>query len=274
MPELPEVETIKKQLKKTMPLKIRKAHLSPYVNSISNSPQKLSALKGLNIISLERKGKLLIIHLEKDKYLLSRLGMSGTWRIGHEKIDEKHTHVQLECLSQDVDSTAVFWGYIDPRRFGSLNVVDRAGYENALDRLGVDVSSSRFTVKYLENILDRYPQWPIKALLLEQKLFAGIGNYIACEICARSRILPDRKSGDMNAIELKKIISSAKAVIKLALKAQGTSFSTFTDANGNKGRAANHLVVYRQKVCGLCGEEVKKINLKGRGTFYCPVCQS
>lgn len=203
-----------------------------------------------------------------DLYLLSHLGMSGSWIISKEKLKDKHLHLQLDCGKY-------FLSYVDPRRFGHMYFVDKKGKDEYLKRLGVDISSEAFTDDYVWECLQKGANREIKPFLLDQKYFAGSGNYIANEVCIRAGLIPDRICKTLKIEDAKKIKQAFHSVLEGSLKNNGVTFSGgYRDAFGEAGKGVQNLVVFHQENCGLCGTKVRKVMLKGRGTFYCPLCQS
>ncbi len=271
MPELPEVETIKSQLKKTLPLEVIKVTYSPVSDSIIKDKDFLPK-KGMTLEDVIRTGKVLRFMFSKDLKMISGLGMSGSWRISNEFIEVKHTHVQIEGIHK---GKKIFLGYIDPRRFGNIHFLTKAHEKEWLKRLGPDVSSPDFNFDYLWALTKSKPMKVLKPLLLEQNVFAGIGNYMASEICARAHIRPTRKMKTLRKADCVALIESTKSVLEDSIKNNGTTFAGgYPDAYGDKGEGVQNLVVFYQKICGLCKKsEVKKITLAGRGTYYCPKCQ-
>ena len=270
MPELPEVETIRTQLSDSLPYKIKNVTYSKFHKSILKN--KSFSPKGKVISEIKRKGKMLNFCLEGGNHILSHLGMSGSWQISRSKIEAKHTHIQLSCI--DNSSNPIFLGYVDPRRFGTMYFLKQVEAEEKIATLGVDVSTKDFTGKYAFSIFQKRANVPIKALLLEQKYFAGIGNYIASEICALSKILPTRLARDITKTEADRIPKACFKVINQSIKSKGMTFhGGYVDATGSKGEGLKNLVVFYQKNCGMCKGEVTKIELKGRGTYFCPNCQ-
>jgi len=144
-----------------------------------------------------------------------------------------------------------------------------------LTRLGADVSSSDFTANYIYKRCQRYPNKKIKAYLLEQNHFAGVGNYMASEICARAKVLPDRTAGSISKKEAKLLFESTKTLLNNTLESGGTTFSGgYQDAFGDAGEGVKNLVVFYQDTCRMCHKtKVIKTTLLGRGTYHCPRCQ-
>lgn len=267
MPELPEVETIRQQLLPLLPFSILEATQSSHFSSILYE-EEFSLSGPMTIMDLQRKGKLLIFVLGHEQYLLSHLGMSGSWRVSSEKITAKHTHLQFR-------SKKTYLAYVDPRRFGRLHLVKKEKYQELLEGLGMDIASEDFTSSYIFESLQRTPNRPIKNTLLDQKLFAGVGNYLANEICARARLLPTRLCKTLKASDCRRIQKATQMVLQGAIASQGTTFhGGYLDTQGQKGEGVKNLMVFYQKVCQLCRKtEVKKIYLNGRGTYFCPRCQ-
>jgi len=271
MPELPEVETIRRQIMPSLPFAVEKVSFS----RVSKSIVKIKKFRpvGMVIQRIERKGKMMCFVLSEDHFIISHFGMSGGWRISDRKITEKHTHVQLS--GQDAQGNPCFLAYVDPRRFGNMYFVDGEGKEFHFNKLGADISSKEFTAQYIFKLCQKYPKRPLKPFLLEQKFFAGVGNYIASEICARAGVLPHRENGTITLGEAKLLVQGTKSLLKDTIKNSGTTFSGgYADAAGNRGNGVQNLVVFYQTTCGLCSKtEVIKTQLGGRGTYHCPHCQ-
>lgn len=270
MPELPEVETIKSQIEPKLPIKVEKVILSDVSDSIVKT--KDYPLDSFTIEKIERQGKVLRFYLDGDRRIISGLGMSGSWRIAQQPIGEKHTHVIFSGTNCDGD---IHLGYIDPRRFGVMHFFNLENEAEWLTRLGPDVSKPEFNLEYLLKLKKEKPNKVIKPFLLEQNFFAGVGNYMASEFCARAGIRPTRRMKTLSKTDLENLLKATKAVLDDTITTGGTTFSGgYQDAYGDKGEGVKNLVVFYQKVCGLCGEEsVKKITLAQRGTYYCPHCQ-
>ncbi len=271
MPELPEVETIKNQLAKALPLKIKSVKFSEFSNSIVKS--KEFSLINKQIESIDRYGKILIFVLNNDKYILSQLGMSGSWRISLTPLKIPHNHIAISCKNEK--DQHIYLNYVDPRRFGNLHLLKKISKDEFITKRGVDVSSDLFSDDYMKIILKKNPMRPIKPLLLEQKYFAGIGNYIASEMCALAGVRPTRKCKNITKKEICLLIDACKSVITQNIESNGMTFhGGYVDTDGNPGRGVQNLVVFNQSICGICCiTKVKKILQSQRGTYYCPKCQ-
>lgn len=270
MPELAEVETIRTQLVKTTPLEIIKESRSSVSSSILHTPE-ITIEKSI-IESIARHGKILIFNLDNERRIVSQLGMSGTWRISERPLKEKHKHIEYQCNG---GKKKYFISYVDPRRFGHLYYWEKDELDKYLAKQGHDPTHENFTIPYLKKALVKYPEREIKVTLLDQKLFAGVGNYMASEICAFSKIKPTRKCGKIKNREFELIYEAFKVVLKGGLESGGLTFQGgYQDAYGNSGGGLDNLAVFYQKICRICKKtNVIKIMQKGRGTYYCPYCQ-
>jgi len=266
MPELPEVQTIKSQLTSYLPLKIKSTHKSKFINSINHT--KIPNLKNKSIVKIDRHGKCLIFNFDNNTFLLSHLGMSGSWRISESKSTAKHTHFSFNTSTH-------YLSYVDPRRFGHMYFFNSHELETYLSKLGPDLKSKKFSPAFILKSIQRFPNKEIKPFLLDQKYFCGSGNYIANEVCALSNINPLMKCSLLNERHAKKIHQAFRSILNAAIKNQGVTFQGgYSDAFGNKGQGVQNLVVFHQKVCGMCKKtQVKKVIQKQRGTFFCSTCQ-
>lgn len=268
MPELPEVETIRSQLSHSLPMSIESISVTKEAKKdLLHTPLNL---KELTLTQILRKGKMLDFHFSDGSHLLSHLGMTGTWLISTEPPTLKHSHVILQGHNAQ---GPLYLTYNDPRRFGHLYHLNSVEAQKKLLELGPDLT--QMNEIQVTSALKRYPERALKVTLLDQKLFAGSGNYIANEICARAGIRPTRKCSKIKKEEFPKIFQAIAAVLNPALASGGTTFQGgYRDTTGEKGLGVNHLVVFYQKICQICHKSaVKKIILAQRGTYYCPTCQ-
>lgn len=301
MPELPEVETIRRDLAAAI-LNRRIAFvdiLSPKTASHSAAFFK-KALVGRKIIEVGRRGKLLIFRLapgapmrKKGKldgkrmdYLLIHLKMTGQLiysdkknRIagGHSlntpselaELPNKHTRA---VLTMDNGGRLFF---NDLRKFGYLKLVSSSELEKLLEQnYGPEPLTPAFTFPAFQKSLSR-TNVKIKAALLNQKLIAGLGNIYADEVLWEARINPQRPTKKVTSAELKKLFAAINKIIKLAIKQRGTTFSDYVDSRGRRGNFSKFLKVYGRggKKCPNCHNPLKKQKIAGRGTHYCPKCQ-
>ena len=271
MPELPEVETIKSQLSTFLPLKVQKISFSNKTTRLIKKTDFIPK-SGDIITEFSRKGKILIFKFENpNHFIISHLGMSGSWRISDSKLDSiqgKHAHVVFET-----DKSVL--SYVDPRRFGYIYFLNQKNFLKIMKTWPMDISESDFDSRHIEMIFNDSPNKTLKPFLLDQKKFSGIGNYIASEICARAKLLPDRIVSTLSSKDCANIKRAIDLILFGAQASSGTTFgSGYRDAFGEKGEGVQHLVVFHQKICQMCKKtDIVKTTLGGRGTFHCPRCQ-
>lgn len=271
MPELPEVETIKSQIFKFLPMEIKKIAFSDKTTRLIKQ-KDFTPKKGESIIDLTRKGKFLIFKFDNpNHYLISHLGMSGSWRLSDSFLDDvsgKHAHVVIVTDKKVLS-------YVDPRRFGHLYFLNKKNFEEKLSSFPMDISEPGFDAEHIKSIFNQYPNKVLKTFLLDQKHFSGVGNYIACEICARAKLLPTRIVSTLTKKDCAKIKTAIDLIVLGATKSSGTTFSGgYLDAYGERGAGVEHLVVFHQDICQMCKKtKVVKTVLGGRGTYHCPHCQ-
>jgi len=286
MPELPEVETIRRDLekkiigKKILEVKIRKKKMvkgsySDFRKSVfSGSFREVSRRGKLLIFSLENLDKFLLLHLKMTGQLIYRSPSSKITAGGHseEKTDfnlpNKYSHIFF-CFK---DGSHLFFN--DQRQFGYVKIANKKELDEVLDKFGIEALDESFAVEKLEKILQKRTK-NIKAVLLDQTLIAGIGNIYADEILFASKILPDRAANTLRSKEKEALLRETKNILKRAIKKRGTTFNNYLDADGNKGNFLKELQVYQREGerCFVCGEIIQKAKVAGRGTRFCPSCQ-
>ncbi len=287
MPELPEVETVRLDLKTVLVGKVFKEIV--VINFKNIFPSSLIFKKRLlnkKIVDIQRRGKLLMIELDNNSYFLIHLKMTG--QLIYENIVGGHSLAdssQLEAVGGKLPNrfTRVYFVFNDKsvlyfndlRKFGYLKLVNEAELLSILKQnYGPEPLSKEFSLDYLSSLLKK-SQLSIKALLLNQKKIAGLGNIYVDEALFLSNINPSRKADSLKKGEIAKLFKVINGLIKKAIKNRGTTFSNFVDGQGNKGNFSRYLKVYgRDKLeCFICKSKIQKIKLAGRGTHYCPQCQ-
>jgi len=272
MPELPEVETIRRQLRKSVTGKrIEAVRLSGLPLRRPVEPDFAARLSGRTIRRIFRRGKYLLVEVEPRGYWLIHLGMSG--RIFY--------HPQAGALARHIHAAIRFSDgtelcYCDPRRFGLLEIHDvrRAQEIPAVRRLGADPLSPGFDAGFLRPLLQNSRR-EIKSFLLDQHRIAGLGNIYACEALHIARVHPRRRCNTLTPEESARLARAIRSVLETAVCHRGTSFSDFVDSGGQKGDHQNHLRVYQRKgrKCRRCGALVERIAHGNRSSFFCPRCQ-
>ncbi len=296
MPELPEVETIRQDLRKKILNKKIVQVVVVREKSIRETkfalPEKLI---GNKFEEIERVGKLIMFKLHKPAlYLLVHLKMTGQLIYknknkitagGHSltpidsgtkshgevswELPDKHTQIIIEL---EKDGTLYF---NDMRRFGYARLVTPEQKELIVATYGIEPLTNNFTLKNLTELFKK-KKTNLKALLLNQAFIAGIGNIYADEICHLAGVLPNRNTSSLKDEEIKKIFQATQEVIKQAVKERGTTFNNYVDSDGKKGNFVRFLKVYERdkKNCLTCKKAIiQKKKIAGRGTHYCSVCQ-
>lgn len=268
MPELPEVETVVGELRdalvgrRIVGVTLRERRLRRPV-----AADLAARLCGRRVAGVSRRGKFLLVHLDAgDAELVVHLGMSGTVRLQGAVEAARHDHVVIEL---DDGRRLV---YNDPRRFGLILL--RTAQAGVPARLGVDPLSPAFTAEHLA-LLARGRRRPIKNLLMDQGVVAGLGNIYANEILARARIRPGRAAGRLTRRDHHALVHATREVLAAAIRKRGSSISDFRNTTGNRGAFQQRFVVYNRagEPCARCRTRIRRRLLAGRSTFYCPSCQ-
>ena len=270
MPELPEVETVRRGLARCMTgrqivrAELRRADLRwPF------PPMLAERLHGARIGALARRGKYILIELDDTGLLLLHLGMSGRITAGLTNTPpEKHDHV---VLTLD-DGTVVRFN--DPRRFGTLDYMERGGEARhpLLAGLGPEPLDSGFDGAYLERALTG-KMTPIKSALLDQRIVAGLGNIYVCEALYRAGTSPRRLAATVSGTRAARLAGAIRETLDEAIAAGGSSLRDYVQANGELGYFQHRWAVYGREgePCPgcTCAEGVRRIVQSGRSTFFC-----
>lgn len=273
MPELPEVETVRRTLKKSILNEVIKDVYIYYENIIEEPKVEefKTKLKGQKIIDIDRRGKWLIFVLN-NYYLLAHLRMEGKFFLRHhDDVLGKHEHVAF------LFESGIELRYNDTRKFGRMYLLDKneaftkkplceLGYEPWDDNLNVDYLKTKYHNKKL----------PIKTVILDQSIITGIGNIYADEILFLSKINPLRPAMKIKDSECEQIILNTRNVLSKAIELGGTTIRSYESSEGVHGRFQNNLLVHNHEddFCPICKSKILKIRVGGRGTYYCPNCQS
>ncbi len=272
MPEKPEVITVMKALKpKLIGRQIIQMHV--YWENILAKPKKEEFIKricGQKIQTISTRGKWIVITLEKD-VLLIHLRMEGKF-IFRKKGDLLSKHEHVEFILDDSTSLR----FHDVRKFGKMYLIakEKLEQEKPISLLGLEFNDKNLTKNYLFEKL-RHRNQPIKTVLLDQSIIAGIGNIYDDEILFLSQINVFKKASDLTCEECDKIIKNCRLVLTKAIDLGGTTIKSFTSEEGVHGRFQNELLVHGKKgeACPVCGTFIQKQSIHGRGTYFCPNCQ-
>ncbi len=270
MPELPEVETIKRGL--IMHLKgvsikganVRCAKLRWFI------PTDLSEmLTDETIINIIRRGKYLLFQLNSCT-LIVHLGMSGSLRlVSKDKPLIPHDHLDI------VLNTGQLLRYNDPRRFGAILTTGKNWEQHPLlHSIGIEPLDEAFTADCL-NALCLKHKMPIKSFLMNSKKIAGVGNIYAAEALFLAKINPLKPANQLTTDEYVHIVQAVKAVLEKAIQAGGTTLKDYVNSEGKPGYFSQQLSVYGREglPCASCGEKLQSITLGNRSTVYCGICQ-
>ena len=286
MPELPEVETIRRDLHKVLVGKKITGVVVVHKSPIKGSADKfIKTLLGKKIKDIERIGKLMMLDLSDENFLLVHLKMTGQliYRHGHRIIEGGHNLPVFTEKDLPTKYTLVIWKFNDGgqlyfndmRKFGYLKIVDKEEKEKIVAKYGIEPLTKNFTLANFRKVLGKR-KTSIKAVLLNQALVAGIGNIYADEICFAAGIRPDSSVAKMGEAEIKKVFTASEAILSKAIAHKGTTFRDYVNAHGGKGNFTDFLKVYQRdgEKCLRCKKGIiTKNKTAGRGSHYCPACQ-
>lgn len=270
MPELPEVETTVRGLALYLEgEQIKRIQLNRPNLRRPFPPHLVQSLTGARITSLGRRAKYGLIHTDREQTMIFHLGMSGRWRIQPET-PEKHDHLLLETVSGNTMALN------DARRFGWVDLVDTASLNSwpSFASLGPEPLSSAFNTKHLAAALQSRIT-PIKPLLLDQRIVAGLGNIYVCEALFRAGIRPDKAAAAISKAAIDRLVTAIKNILKEAIAAGGSTIRDYAQPNGELGYFAASWAVYgrENQPCLLCEQPILRFPQGGRSTFWCKNCQ-
>jgi formamidopyrimidine-DNA glycosylase len=269
MPELPEVETTVAGLRGVLDGEVLR-HVEPRRADLRHPfPADLrQALTGARVTHLSRRAKYGLIHTDRDSVMIFHLGMSGRWRIDPADIG-KHDHLLLETGAHRLALN-------DPRRFGFVDLVrgDPQTAYPSFAALGPEPLGPDFTAAHLVRLLDGRAA-PIKAMLLDQRIVAGLGNIYVCEALNIARIAPTTPAGRIGKAALARLVEAVRAVLTAAIAAGGSTLRDYARPDGELGYFAKDWRVYgREGESCPCGKGVVLRRVDGgRSTFHCEACQ-
>jgi formamidopyrimidine-DNA glycosylase len=272
MPELPEVETVRRRLEPVLTgrrfdrVEIHDARLvRPY------EPDEVAAeLQGERVASVERRGKYLIVRFETDRVLLIHLRMTGSLRHSANGLDDDPHRRALIRLDDGSDVA-----YRDVRRFGTWLLLEPGELDTYLStRLGEEPLDALFTAARLGELLAKR-RAPIKAALLDQRTLAGMGNIYVDEALWRAKIHPLRPAESLGRDELRRLHRAVRASLEQGIARQGSTLRDYALPDGGSGSMQHEFKVYGRggEPCDRCGTPIAKTRVAGRGTWFCPTCQ-
>lgn len=275
MPELPEVETVRRSLAPELEnRKITRAVVRRRDMRVRAPENFESLVSGAAVRGTTRRGKYILIELSNERMLVVHLGMSGRLKIvpaSTDYLEEKHDHLALEL------SGGAKMIMNDPRRFGSFQLLRRENWtqEKPFAAMGPEPLGADFTgVVLLERLAGRARN--IKSALLDQNIVAGVGNIYACEALFKAGIHPARAAGDLNRAEADRLARALREIMEEAIACGGTTLKDHKLPDGERGRYGEKLSVYAKEgeLCvNKCGGEIQRFVQSQRASYYCPRCQ-
>jgi formamidopyrimidine-DNA glycosylase len=280
MPELPEVETVRRGLLPVMESEVIERADVNRPDLRWPFPERMSErLTGARITQMRRRSKYILADLDRGETLLVHLGMSGRMLVsgdplGHFVHDhpapEKHDHVVFH-MKNGARVT-----FNDPRRFGAMDLFASAGSHKLLDVLGPEPLGNAFNEDHLVRAFEG-KNTPVKAALLDQGIVAGLGNIYVCEALFRAGISPKRKAGRISKQRVAALVPIIRTVLEEAIASGGSSLRDFRAADGELGYFQHNFDVYGREgePCRSSGCEstIARLVQSGRSSFYCPTCQ-
>lgn len=269
MPELPEVETIVRQLQiKVAGKAIRQAEA--YDKIIDPKIKQLSAV---SIQKVWRRAKYIVMELSNGQYLLTHLGMTGHFHFVDLNNERKNiaNNYQRFMVAKFSFSDGSFLTHNSIRKFGHMKLVDKKQLQQVLNKHGPEPLDKNFTLPQFQTILTKKAKANLKAMLMDQSVIAGIGNIYAQEGLYFARISPLRKAGSLSTTESKALYTELRRILQQAIEHHGTTVDNYSNLEGSGG-FQNYLAVYQQEKCEK-KHLLEKIIVGGRGTSYCPKCQ-
>lgn len=286
MPELPEVEMVRRQLAdRIIGRQIADIEVRSW-KSVGNDRYFVQELIGQEIKTVERKGKYLFFGLSgHDSFLIGHLKMTGRLifqtsdqqteyggghRLSTPKQKQPHEHTRI--IFSFEDGSHLFFN--DMRKFGYMKRVTRAEVAEQKAALGVEPISDKYKKQNFVDILQGR-KTSVKAALLKQSDIAGLGNIYVDEACWRAQVRPDRTAGNLSTDELAELFTATRSVLDDAITYGGTTFRDYVDTDGEHGNFTDKLAVFGREgeECPRCGAEIKKSRVAGRGTHICSGCQ-
>lgn len=269
MPELPEVEVVCRGLNEIIPDKSTIQNIHFYRKNLRGllPEQLVKDVIGQKMISIYRRAKYIFFELE-DYFIVSHLGMSGSWRQGRR--DRLHDHIEM-VFSENLVIT-----YNDPRRFGIFEILGRKEFKNdqRWKLLGPEPLSEDFTADYLWRH-SRKKTTAVKTFIMDQRVVVGVGNIYAAEALFHAHVSPFVQAGKLKISDCEALVQAIRKVLAKAINKGGSSIHSFVSSNGRSGTFQNQHFVYGRagEKCKICQKMIKVKVVSGRSSFWCVNCQ-
>jgi len=288
MPELPEVETIKRGLEHLIVGKTISNAKVLWVKTFSSSKNTIKQqLIGCRIQSIERRAKLLLVNLDNQYTLMFHLKLTGQVILvlkNQQRLGGGHPTKSMAANLPDKSTRVIFnfsdgskLYFNDQRKFGWIKLVKTSEVTNdpLVCRLGPEPLSKDFTIDRLQAAIKRHSKLAIKGIILDQSTLSGIGNIYADESLHLAKIHPGTKGAAMKPGQVKALYKAIRQILQSSIKHGGTSITHYVNVFGKKGDYLERARVFRQagESCRVCGGKIIKIRVVGRGTYICPKCQ-
>jgi formamidopyrimidine-DNA glycosylase len=267
MPELPEVETVRRTIaphvvgRRIVSVDVRERRLRrPIAEDFA------ARLGGRTVRAVERRAKYLLLDVGDGLRWVVHLGMSGRFCVGAPPADLSHVHVVVQLAG----GVQVY--FRDPRRFGLMLL---SADDADLGVLGVEPLGAEFHGELLWSLVKQHGRVTVKTLLMDGRLIAGVGNIYANEALYHAGIRPTRRCARLRKAEVTRLAEAVRGVLERAIASRGSSLLDYRDGDGNAGEFQRSLYVYERagEPCRRCATPVRRLLVGGRGTFYCPRCQ-
>ncbi|MFL5952543.1 MAG: bifunctional DNA-formamidopyrimidine glycosylase/DNA-(apurinic or apyrimidinic site) lyase [Gaiellaceae bacterium] len=273
MPELPEVETVRRSLAPVLEGRtFERVQIDDARLTRPHDPVEVAReLEGERVAQVDRRGKYLIVRFESGRALLIHLRMTGSLRHAARGTLADDSHRRAVVTLDDESDVA----YRDVRRFGTWLLLEPSEVDAYIDtKVGREPLDGAYRAKHLAERLERR-RAPIKAALLDQRTVAGVGNIYADEALWRAKVHPLTPAHELTPEEVKAVHKGVRASLQAGVRRQGSTLRDYQLPDGSSGRAQDRFKVYGRagQPCERCGTPIDKIRAAGRGTWYCPTCQ-
>lgn len=270
MPELPEVETVARNLNEILkpPFQILEWQFFRKDLRFPIPIQKLKKRVGQPVLKISRRAKYLLFELP-DEVLISHLGMTGSWRVENQGwLKRKHDHLAFRF------NKSQFLVYEDARRFGFVELCSNANFTKRFQSVGVEPLDEAFDEEMIYLQLKKLSA-PVKNALMNQKFVVGIGNIYASEILFKAKISPLKKCSSVSKTDYEKIWFFTREVLRQAIEGGGSTIDNYKNSFGQAGGFQNQHQVYgrESEKCSVCAKPIRSKMLAGRNTFWCSTCQ-